>query len=479
MSGQRIVPPHYKWVALGITTIGVLMVAIDTTVVALALPTVMADLHSNLVSMTWVLMIYIFVSTILLLGLGRVADIYGRVRLYNLGFVIFTAGSAFCGLATSDGQLVAARLVQGVGGAMLIVNSLAILTEAFPPGQRGTAMGFNSMTFGVGSIVGPVVGGLILAATSWRWIFLVNVPIGVVGTALAYLCLRDLSTPRDQERLDVVGTVAFSVGLLALLLALTRGIELGWASAPILALFGFSLAAFAFFAYWELHSPSPALDLSLFRNRLYDFSVLAAAFQSLAIFSVQFLVVFYLQAVRGYTPFSAALHLLPLPIVNAIVGPLSGRLSDRVGARLPASSGLLIQAAALYWLSTTTIASTYFHVAVGLGLMGLGGGLFWSPNTSAAMGAAPSSRLGVAAATLATLRNSGMVTSFAVALAVAAGSLPQDLVQQLFIGTSVHLGSPLMLAFVTGMEAAFRFSMAVCLIAAALSFVRGSEERRS
>jgi MFS family permease len=264
-----------------------------------------------------------------------------------------------------------------------------------------------------------------------------------------------------------------------LLLALTQGIELGWTSTSNLALFGFSLGALAFFVYWELRSPFPALDLTLFRNRLYDFSVLAAAFQSLAIFSVQFLVVFYLQAVRGYSPFSAALHLLPLPVVNAIVGPFSGRLSDRIGARLPATVGLLIQSAALYWLSTTTIESSYLHVAVGLALMGLGGGLFWSPNTSAAMGAAPSARLGVAAATLATLRNTGMVTSFAVALAVAAGSLPQDLVQQLFIGTSVHLGTPLMLAFVDGMEAAFRFSIVVCLIAAVLSFVRGSEERRT
>ncbi len=191
--------PHYKWVALGVTSLGVLMTAIDTTVVVLALPPMLADLHSNLVKMIWVIMAYILASTVLLLALGRVADIYGRVRLYNLGFAIFTVGSALCGLARHDTGLIAYRVIQGIGGALLIVNSLAIITEAFPPHERGMAMGCNSITFGTGSIIGPIVGGFILSVASWRWVFLINVPIGLIGTYVGWRYLRECSS-RDLRR---------------------------------------------------------------------------------------------------------------------------------------------------------------------------------------------------------------------------------------------------------------------------------------
>ncbi|MCL4369710.1 MAG: MFS transporter [Chloroflexi bacterium] len=476
---QVKVPSNYKWIALGITTLGALMFAIDATVVVLAVPAIMAELHSNLIIMVWVIMAYIFMSTVLLLALGRVADIYGRVRLYNLGFVVFTLGSAFCGLVQTDLQLVAARIVQGIGGAMLLVNSLAIITEVFPPRQRGTAMGINSLVFGAGGVIGPVVGGLILAITTWRWIFLINIPIGIIGTTLSYRYLRELSVRHGRETLDVVGTATFSFGLLCLLLAFTQGIELGFEAPIILALFGLFVVSMAFFLFWERRSESPALDLGLFRNRLYDFSVVAASLQSLAIFAVQFLVVFYLQAVRGYSPIDAAIHLLPMPLTISLIGPFGGRLSDRVGAAIPATTGLLIQSVGLYVLSTLTADSPYSHLAIGLVLMGTGGGLFFSPNTSAAMGTAPTPRLGVAAATLATLRNTGMVTSYALALAVAAGALPRNLMLSLFTGTATHLGTGLMTAFVDGMEAAFRVSIVICLIAAAMSLVRGPERRRA
>ena len=472
-------PTNYKWIVLGITTVGVLMAAIDTTVVILAFPDIMIELNSNLVSMVWVLMGYIFASTVLLLALGRVADIYGRVRLYNLGFVLFTLGSAFCGLSVSDAQLIGSRVFQGVGGALMLVNAWAILTEAFPPTQRGTAMGINSMTFGVGSIAGPLLGGLILSIASWRWVFLINLPIGTLGTIFSYRYLREMSLRRTGEKLDVLGTSAFSISLFAMLFALTQGITLGFVSVPIVAMFAIFLLGLGFFLFWERHTRCPALDMDLFRNHQYDFALVAATLQSLAIFAVQFLVVFYLQAVRGNTPLEAALILLPMPVALAIVGPFAGRLSDRIGARIPATIGLVIQAGGVYWLSTVAPQTQYLHISIGLALTGLGGGLFFSPNTSAAMGAAPRARLGVAAATLATLRNTGMVTSFALALAIAASSLPQDIILALFVGTSATLGTPLMVAFVNGMQAALRGSVAICLVAAALSFVRGKQDRTS
>jgi len=262
-------------------------------------------------------------------------------------------------------------------------------------------------------------------------------------------------------------------------LALNLGIDYGWTSLPILSLFALFVVMLVLFFAWERRAMNPVLDLSLFQHRVYNFSVLAAMLQSLAMFAVDFLIVFYLQGVRGYSPLTAALLLIPLPLVSAVVGPLSGLLADHIGARIPATVGVLVQAAALVWFITWLSPSTsYWQIAVGLALMGLGGGLFWSPNTSAAMNSAPLPRLGIASATLATLRQTGMVTSFAVALAVAAGSLPHQVVMNLFIGTNVTLGSQGMQAFILGIKNAFLVSTFLCLVAAGFSYVRGKENRR-
>lgn len=470
---------EYKWIALSVTTIGALMSSIDSTIVILALPDMMVKLHANLIEMIWVIMAYILISTVLLLTLGRVADMLGRVRMYNLGFVIFTVGSALCGSSQSATQLILFRLVQGAGAALMMVNSIAIITEVFPPNERGRALGINGITWGIGGVAGPLLGGLILSTADWRWIFYINVPIGIIGTLWAYRALHEMSKPKQGERFDPIGAATFSVGLVALLIALTLGIELGWTSLPILSLFAVFLAMLVAFFAWEKRAAFPVLDLSLFQNRVYNFSVVAAMLQSLAMFAVNFLIVFYLQGVRGYDPLSAAVLLIPLPVMVALVGPLSGLLADRIGARVPATIGLLVQAGALVWFITRLSPSTpYLEIALGLGVMGLGGGLFWAPNTSAAMNSAPVRRLGIASATLATLRQTGMVTSFALALAVAAGSLPRDVMMNLFVGTNVTLGSKPMQAFIGGIQSAFVVSVALCLLAAGFSLVRGREDRR-
>jgi EmrB/QacA subfamily drug resistance transporter len=469
--------PRYKWVVLGIAMAGVVMVGIDTTVVVLALPTILADLHSNLVTIVWVLMAYIFVSTVFLLALGRVADIYGRVRLYNAGFAVFTVGSAFCGFAQSDWQLIAARVVQGIGGALLLVNAFALITEAFPPNERGGALGALSATFGAGGIFGPILGGLLLSVASWRWIFFINVPIGIVATIVGYRVLAELSQPKKGERLDVLGVVVFTFSLLALLAGILLIVNVGIGSPVVLGLFAAFALGLAAFLYWEGRAAYPALDPVLFRSRVFDFSVLAAALQSLAIFSLQFLVVFYLQAVRGYSPLTAALLLLPFPVALSLVGPFAGRLSDRIGARAPATVGLLVQVASLEWLATIGQNASYTFVAIGLGLAGLGAGLFFSPNTSAALTASPRDRLGVASATLTTLRNCGTVTSYALALTVAASAIPRKLMLALFLGTSGALVGSLKAAYVTGMHAALHVGSVICIAAALMSLVRGKEDR--
>ncbi len=465
----------YKWVVLSVTTIGALMAAIDSTIVILGLPSMLVELHADLVQMIWVIMAYILVSTVILLAVGRIADMIGRVRLYNMGFLVFTIGSALCGFAGTAAELIIFRLVQGSGAALMMVNSLALITEAFPANQRGRAMGINTITFALGGVLGPVLGGLILSIASWRWIFFINVPIGLFGTIWGFLALREISTRRQGENFDPIGAVLFSIDLVAILLALTLGIQYSWTAPGILALFAVFVVTLPVFLLWERRSRYPVLDLSLFRNRIYSFSVFTAMMQSLGLFAVNFLIVFYLIGVRGYDPLRAALLLIPLPVMLSIVGPIGGVISDRIGARLPATVGLLIQAAALGWFLMITPTTPYLYIAAGLAIMGIGGGLFWSPNTSAAMSAAPRYRLGVASATLSTLRQAGMVTSFALSLAVAAASLPKQVMFQLFVGSNIALGSQVLQGFVVGMHSAFIVSIFLAVIAAGLSLIRGKE----
>jgi len=463
---ERVLGVQYKYVALAVTTVGALMFAIDSTIVILAFPPMMSDLHASLVSMIWVLMGYSLMSTVALLTFGRLADMFGRVRMYNVGFVVFTIGSALCGFSTTDLQLNLFRLVQGIGGAMLLANSMAIITEAFPPEERGQAMGINSVVWAIGSIAGPLVGGLILAGASWRWVFLVNVPIGIVATLAALLLLREISTRSRGERFDALGAIFFSASLAALLVALNQGIGLGWTSPIIIGLLLACVVFGAAFFFWNRASAHPVLDFRLFADRVFTAAVTTSTLQALAVFAVNLLIVYYLEVVQGQSPLTAALALVPLSVMNSVMGPIGGTLSDRLGSRRPVAIGLLAQAAGLVVLSTLQVGSSYLHVVLGLLLVGFGSGLFWAPSTSAAMGAAPANRLGVAAATLGTWRNTGQVVSYALSLAIAAAAVPANAQTQLFLGQSVHLAGTVAAGFVDGMRAAFLLSIVICLIAA-------------
>ncbi len=468
--------PEYKWVALAVTTLGSLMVAIDSTIVILALPNMLQDLHSNMVRMVWIIIGYLLVNTVLLLTFGRMADMFGRVRMYNLGFIVFTVGSVLSGFAQNDTMLIVARLIQGAGGAMLAANAMAIITEVFPPNERGQAMGINAVTWGAGSVLGPVLGGLILAAADWRWIFFVNLPIGVVGTLAAYLLLHESSQRQQGERFDIVGAALGSVGLIFLLLGLIGGIGVGWLTTTNLTRFAVALVAMVAFVIWEWRTTYPMLDLHLFENRQYAFSVAAAALQSLAVFAVNFLLIFYLQGVRGYSPIQAALLILPMPLVSAIVGPLAGRWADRIGGALPATLGLATQAVSLGLLALLGPATPYPLIALGLTVMGIGSGLFWSPNTSTTMSAAPRARLGIASGMLNTMRNVGMIFSYAIAMTVAAASMPPAVMNAVFLGTIGRLDTAIAQVFCAGMGHAFLASVVICVVAIIFSAVRQSSE---
>jgi EmrB/QacA subfamily drug resistance transporter len=470
--GMRL--PAYKWIALIITTIGSLMAAIDSTIVILALPNMLQSLGSDLVTMTWVIMAYLLVSTVLQLTFGRMADMFGRVRMYNLGFVIFTVGSVLCGISPTAELLIGARVIQGIGGAMLSANSMAIITEVFPSEERGRAMGYNSVTWGAGSVLGPVLGGFILAVASWRWIFLINLPIGIIGTLAAYFMLHDIEPKPRNERFDIFGAILFCVGLVALLLGMMNSIGTGLLAPSVLGLLVVALLAFIVFIIWERRVEHPMLDLHLFSSRHYTFSVLAATLQSLAVFAVNFLIIFYLQGVQSHDPLTAALLILPLPVLTSAVGPLGGYWADRdrFSGATPATVGLLLQVASLVLLVFLAPNTPYLLLASALGLMGLGSAIFWSPNTSSTMGAAPRNRLGVASATLNTMRNVGMLCSFAFSLAVAAASMPPALVNEVFLGTVGHLSLNVANAFTGAMSRAFIASAIICLLAVDCSVVR-------
>jgi EmrB/QacA subfamily drug resistance transporter len=448
------------------------MSAIDSTVVVLGLPVMVQDLHASLVSMIWVIMGYTLVSTACLLVLGRIADLFGRVRMYNLGFVVFTISSLLCGLSHTGGQLIAARLLQGVGSALLMVNSMAIITEAFPPSERGMALGMNSVVWNAGSILGPLIGGVLLSIFTWRSLFFVNLPIGILGTVMAHIRLKELSKRPEERSFDFVGAAIFTAALTAILLVLTEGLQVGFRSPWILGLLAFGLVGIVAFYIWEHRTRVPVLNFALFANRLFGAAIAAGTFQALGMFSINFLIAYFLEAVKGQPPLTTAFLMLPAPLISSIMGPICGRWSDRVGVRVPATVGALIQAGAILWLAFLSTATPLWAVVVPLAVVGFGGGMFWPPNTSAVMGASPPDQLGVASATLSTLRNVGFLMSYALSIVVAAESLPPAIMNALFLNTSITLGGPDMAAFTSGMDHAFALGCGFALIACIISSLR-------
>ena len=477
----------YKWRALGVVGIGSLMGAIDANVLLIAFPDIAGELGANLVEMVWVIMIYILMGTALVLSLGRVADLKGRKRLYNAGFVVFIVGSALSGLAQSGLELVVFRGLQGIGGAMLLANSFAILSDAFPPNERGRAFGINSVVWGTGSIVGILVGGLILSITSWRWIFWINVPIGVAATLLAFLVLRESVTPNARETFDFPAAVLFTAGLASALFGVTEGILEGWGAAASLVPLVLAAPLLGGFIVWEARvSRDPILPFSLFKNWLYSASLATSVLQGVAIFASNFLLMVYFQGILGVSVLTASYLLIPLSVALGVVGPIGGRLSDRYGARVLSTVGLLVQAAALVLLATINRSTPLSAVAGCEALLGVGGGLFFPANTSAIMTGVPRHRYGVGSGVMMTLRNSSMALSFALSLVALTSQLPQGTAALLFGGsftpaTLAQLGlttGQLEAVFLRGMHVAFLAAAGFVLVAVVFSVLRGREVRQ-
>ncbi len=467
---------EYKWKALSVTSVGALMAAVDSTVVLLALLPIAEELRSDFVSMVWVVIAYILVNTAFVLSLGRMGDMYGRKKMYNLGFGVFTVGSVLCGFSLNAISLIGFRAVQGFGAALLTANSFAILSEAFPPKERGRAFGLNAIVWGVGAITGIVLGGFVITFTTWRLIFWINAPIGLVGTLWAYFTLRPSARAAQGETFDLPAAVFFTLGLLFLLLAVTWGLLYSWTDPLVFAFLAATPVALAAFVVWEIrYSHEPIVDFSMFRNRVFALSIMTATIQSLALFAVDFLLVFYLEGIAGLDILTASYLIVPMAAMVSITGPFGGMLSDRIGARIVATLGLVVQAAVLVFFSFfLTTHTPLLDIGVAEAIYGVGGGLFWPANTSTIMSAAPPRQYGVASGVMNTFRNTGMVMSFALALVAATSVIPAYVVYQLFIGNlSGALPPDLANAYLAGQSFAFQVSVGLLAVAAVISMVRG------
>ncbi|MCL6595595.1 MAG: MFS transporter [Firmicutes bacterium] len=455
--------------ALVVVVVGVLVAAVDTTIVILALPAMRVDLGVGFASVVWVVLGYLLVITLLATQVGRLGDLFGRVRMYEAGFALFVLGSALCALSWNEASIVAFRLLQGVGGAFISANSGAVIADIFPPEARGRAYGFTSIGWNLGAVLGILAGGLLVSLASWRWIFWINVPIGG-GALLVALRVLDPRAEPVRRRLDVVGMAALGAGLFALLWAMVRLTSQPLGAADVL-LFAVGLALLAAFTLLQARSQDPVVDLSLFRVPTLAPSFLAALLQALANFSVLFLITMYLQGVRALTPLDAALYLVPGYVVGSVVGPLSGRLADRLTPVVPATVGLAVQILALLLYAHLGVHSPLWHVSAISMVNGVGSGGFFPANNAAVMKAAPRRVYGVASGLLRTFSNVGMIFSFSVALLVAANAVSRPVAFAIFVGRqplTAVAGADLL----SGLRLSFEVSILFLAAAAALSALR-------
>ncbi len=466
---------RYRTIAIVIIMLGVTMSAVDTTAVVLGLPVMKEDLNTDILSMIWVLLAYLLVITVLGTQVGKLGDMLGRVRMYNLGFALFTFGSLLCGLSQDGTQLIAFRVVQGVGGAFISSNSGAIIADTFDHRERGKAFGLTGMGWSIGAVLGILVGGFFVTFLTWRYIFFINIPIGIFATVAGYYLLEERS-PRKRQAIDLGGIILLGASLLLILVAITDITGSGWTMEYGLELV-FGIIALIGFILWERNFSNPFLDFSLFRDRIFRSSSLAAFFQSLASYAVIFLVIMYLQGPRGMTPWDASVLLIPGYVLGGMIAPFSGRLSDRKGARVIASVGLALQICSILVYSTLALDTSVLVVVLGSVLSGAGTSTFFPANTSAVMANAPPQSYGISAGLLRTMANLGMVCSFAVAIFFASISIPRDLAFQIFLGVGEAMNGALAIAFIDGMRSALMVSVLLLIVAFFLSILRGKEKR--
>jgi EmrB/QacA subfamily drug resistance transporter len=464
-----------KWWVLAVVMVGTFMGPLDGSVVNIALPTLTRHFAVDITTVEWVVVAYLLIVSTFLLTFGRIGDIVGLKPVYVAGFSVFILGSAACALAWNIWALVAFRAVQAVGAGMLFAVGPAIVTQTFPPTERGTALGLVGISVSAGLAVGPTLGGLLIAAGGWRLVFLINIPIGIAASVLA---LRMLHTEKPTaQRFDPYGAALSFLALFPLLLALSKGEAWGWSSPAVIGLFVLAVLGGVSFVYAESRVSQPILDLSLFRIRMFSISTSTALASYVVMSSVIFLMPFYFMDVKGYTVAHAGLLLTPIPAAMALFGPLSGALSDRIGSRFLSTTGLLVSTVGAVGLTRLGEDTTPVGILLRLLLVGVGMALFQSPNSSALMGSVPRARLGIASGMVAMARNVGMSLGVSLAAGVLAIRQPEYLAESLSSGLSQKAAASQ--AFLHAAHDVFWVAAVMCFAAACASLVRGDSRHHA
>ncbi|HJH29118.1 MAG TPA: DHA2 family efflux MFS transporter permease subunit [Methanosarcinaceae archaeon] len=454
--------PKYKWKAMLTVSIGIFMATLDGSIVNIALPTLTKLFDTDISTVSWVMLSYLLTITTFLLTLGRLSDMYGRKKVFAGGLLVFSFGSALCSLSTSVGQLIAFRVVQGFGAAMIMATSTAIVTYAFPHTERGKAMGIIGTVVSVGSMAGPALGGVLIDMIGWQSIFYINVPIGIFAAAYSWKVLESEEIHKGQK-FDIPGAFFMFITVTSLMLAITQGQGMGWNSPLIIGLFTIFALALIIFLYIENKAIQPMVELHLFKNRPFSASNTSSFLSFVAMFVIILMMPYYLEDVLNYSIIHVGMTLIAIPLVMAVVAPVSGWLSDKTNSFTLSSLGMVITCIALYMLGNLNQNSTQLDIVIGLGLVGLGMGLFQSPNNSIIMGSVPMNRLGIAGSLLGIMRNLGMVTGIAISSAVFTRGV--DLQEA--------LGASKIPAFLAGYHDAFMVAVAVCVLGVLTSLVRG------
>lgn len=470
---------QYKWIALSVTTVGTLMAGIDTRIIIVGLPTVARELGADAESIIWVSQAYLLASTVGLLLIGRMTDVIGRVKIYNIGFAVFTLGSALASISQSPTQLILSRIVQGTGSAMLLTNSAAILTDATPPNELGTILGINQIAFRIGSVAGLTLSGVIIALSGWRALFYLNIPIGIFGTLWAHWRLKEISTRDVHGKMDWSGFATFTSGLTLLLLAVTF-LSYGMTKTlPGCAMLALGSILLLYFIRIEIRTTAPLLDLRLFRIKAFAAGNVAQLLNALAWFGIILMVSFYMQVVLNFSALQTGAGLLPLEVALVLFGPMSGKLSDKYGTRLFSTLGLSISSIGFFWLARVNLATTYSQLTTPLVLLGVGNGLFVSPNISSIMRSVPPHRRGVASGFRTTMFNVGGTASAGLAILLMTTAIPYPLFSSLLRSMSpAAMGQEAEHEFINGFKVAALVFAIINTCAIVPSFLRGPEKAR-
>jgi EmrB/QacA subfamily drug resistance transporter len=457
-------------------SVGTFMSALDTSAVTVATRAIQAAFASSLSQAEWVITAYLLVISSLLLTFGRLADLKGHKKLYTTGFAIFTAGSLACGISSGIGALVASRVIQALGAAMMFSSSSAIITDCIPEAKRGKAFGIVAVAVAVACCVGPVAGGILVGTLGWRSVFFINVPVGIAGTILA---IRNIPADKAQKkrRFDGIGAILAFFALLLILLPLDLSASNGFPLPVFALLLGAGFALVTLFVLWEGKTRDPMLSLSLFRNRVFSASLAAAVFNYAAQFMMAFLAPYYFQKIRILSPVMTGLLFLPMPLATILIAPISGSFSDRHDSRILSSAGMGTMALGLCMLAFVDTGTPYWYIVVCMALAGAGSGMFQSPNSSAIMGSVPVDQRGAASGTLATVRNIGMVVGVALSGAFfGAGTARATKALSLCGISGIELSDR---AATSGLRVTFLAATASAILAMTASLAKGNTAKRN